>query len=275
MIKISQNRILVGFALFFLVLIANSISAYTWALFVLAVALLGFNEFEKLCSYRDIQSSQVWTRVSIAMFMIIPFFVNNDPRTFTIFLVQGVTVAITFLLLILRMLLKNSTKFEDIAASMWGVIYLGLLPSYLVWIRNLEQGLALIVILVVTIGLNDVAAMYVGRSWGQTPLSPEISPKKTVEGSIGGLIVASLSFYLLVSAYGFQGSISTILLLLLGLTLGLMGQIGDLLESLFKRGVGVKDSGSLFLSHGGVLDRTDSHFATAWLAYLIFAFLLI
>ena len=118
------------------------------------------------------------------------------------------------------------------------------------------RGLAWLLIVILATWLGDTFAYLVGRSSGRRPLLPRVSPKKTVEGSIGGLVgsglaggVGSAVFGLGVPVWVGAG---------VGLGLGLVGQLGDLAESLLKRQVGVKDSGSLLPGHGGLLDRIDA-----------------
>ncbi len=282
MLKVFSSRIVIGIILAIVVMLANYFSPLLWAAFVVLVSFLGFSEFQKLCSYRDISVSRIWTRIALLLFFVAPFLVDNDPSTHSMFVAQAIVTALAFILIITRNLLKEHGSFEDISASMWGVLYLGFLPSFAIWMRGLEMGFEAMTIVLWTVGLNDAVAMLLGRALGRTPLSPEISPRKTVEGSIAGLLTAAISFYLMVQYVGFEfvgflepfANMRVAILLFIGLVFGLIAQIGDLLESLFKRGVGVKDSGSLLSSHGGVLDRTDSHFATAWLGYLVFGYLL-
>ncbi len=278
MAKVSRNRIFVGFSLITLVMIANYFGAFVWAAFIALIALLGYQEYEHLCALRDIKISKILMRIAIVLFIFAPLFTQSNPEN--MFVSQAVLIAFTAISMIYRLFTQGKVGFTAYAVSIWGALYLGFLPSFLVWIRELEHGFALITIFVFTVGLNDVSAMFVGKAIGKAQLSPEISPGKTVEGSLAGLFTATVCFYLMVHVSGFElqnvsdGTVlQTAVLLVLGLLLGFIAQVGDLLESLFKRGVGVKDSGSIFLSHGGVLDRTDSHFATAWLAYLIFVYL--
>ncbi len=265
-------------------MLANYSSPQIWAACVLLVALLGFNEFEKLCAHRNLKPLGIVTRLSIALFLLTPIIVLSQP--ISVFLIQAVIIALSFLLMLIAAFLTGRSSFEDISVSLWGALYLGFLPSYLIWIRELESGADLITLIIFTVGLNDVVAMYTGRAIGKIPLSPSISPNKTVEGSLAGLLTAALNFCLMFFAFGFKFKgpllwletqniiINILFLLFIGLFFGLIAQIGDLLESLFKRGAGVKNSGSIFFSHGGVLDRTDSHFAVACLAYIFFVFCL-
>jgi phosphatidate cytidylyltransferase len=104
--------------------------------------------------------------------------------------------------------------------------------------------------------MTDTGAYYTGRSIGKHKLAPRVSPGKTIEGSIGGFVAAALTGPL--CKLTFFPEIPMVDAILLGATIGVTGQIGDLAESLLKRGAGVKDSGTIFPGHGGMLDRLDS-----------------
>jgi phosphatidate cytidylyltransferase len=104
--------------------------------------------------------------------------------------------------------------------------------------------------------LSDSGAYLLGRAFGKTPLIPVVSPKKTVEGLIGGLVAAALTGAVTVSVFGLD--VHWALGLAVGIAIGIVGVIGDLAESVLKREAGVKDSGNLIPGHGGMLDRLDA-----------------
>ena len=118
------------------------------------------------------------------------------------------------------------------------------------------RGLAWLLIVILATWLNDTFAYLVGRSFGRHKLAPGVSPKKTVEGSIGGVGGAVLAATLGVSLFGLN--VSPLVGALVGVALAVVGQVGDLAESLVKRQAGVKDSGTLIRGHGGILDRIDA-----------------
>lgn len=118
------------------------------------------------------------------------------------------------------------------------------------------RGLAWILIVIVATWIGDTSAYLVGRAWGRRPLLPRVSPRKTVEGSLAGLAGSSLIGALGVVVFGLGLPVG--IGLLVGLTVGAVGQVGDLAESLLKRQANVKDSGDLIPGHGGVLDRIDA-----------------
>ena len=111
-----------------------------------------------------------------------------------------------------------------------------------------------LVLALVPLWVGDSAAYFVGKSIGRRPLAPKISPNKTIEGSVANLIGCLIAAFAIGQYFGMPWSVS----LAFGLATGLFGQVGDLLQSKFKRDSGAKDSGSLLPGHGGVLDRLDS-----------------
>ncbi len=152
---------------------------------------------------------------------------------------------------------------ENVALTVFGVFYPAWLAGYIVELRELgvpalgEPGaFALTATVMLAIWSSDSFAYLVGRLVGKTPLFPRISPKKTVEGSVGGVLGAvAMAAVLKLVWVPFLGWADVVAL---GVICGGLGQLGDLAESLFKRSVGVKDSGQYLPGHGGMLDRIDA-----------------
>ncbi len=144
----------------------------------------------------------------------------------------------------------------DWLAVVGGVLYVGWLGSYLVPLRQLDEDGQWVFLAVFAAFANDTGAYFVGNAVGRTPLAPRISPSKTVEGSLGGLICGVAAVPLLSYALGLDIDIGP--LVPLAVLVPVAAQLGDLAESLLKRGAGVKDAGVLVPGHGGVLDRLDS-----------------
>lgn len=140
------------------------------------------------------------------------------------------------------------------------VIYLGFLPAHLVMLRNAADGLTpwLVFFPLALTWVNDTAAYAIGRLFGRHRLAPVISPNKTIEGLIAGLVASALLAGLWLSRLEPFSSRPVWWLATVGLGLSALGQAGDLFESLFKRAVGLKDSSTILGEHGGFLDRADS-----------------
>lgn len=160
------------------------------------------------------------------------------------------------------------TVFQEIGYTFLGPLYVGLLLGHLSLIRATLEGREWTLLLFFTIWMGDIAAFYTGLSLGKHKLYPEISPNKTIEGAIGGIlgcviiVAAAKVFYL------YQLSVIDVAVLSIGIAV--MGQLGDLCESMFKRAAGVKDSGNIIPGHGGILDRFDSVlFAAPFLYYYL------
>jgi phosphatidate cytidylyltransferase len=287
------NRILIAFGLSFLVIGLNYLGTLALGLLVLVISFLGLAEFKKLSKNFGVQIS-LWTYFFIGLFILLPVYIaTQNYSPLNIFVSQGILLLISYLVVLMRVLLKKQERsFEDVSASMFAILHLGFLPSFYIYIREMTNGFEHILILFFCISVNDIFSMLIGKSFGKQPLSP-ISPKKTVEGSIAGLLAGSLFFFLALRFLGFGldenfmeflldylpiDNISFLLesffLIFFGLILSALAQIGDLIESLFKRASGVKDSGKILFSHGGILDRIDSHYFAAWYAYFIFAYLI-
>jgi phosphatidate cytidylyltransferase len=151
-----------------------------------------------------------------------------------------------------------------IAATLFGPLWVGLAMAYAVFLRELPHGDGLLIDVLVGTFIGDTAAYFGGRLYGRTRLAPRISPNKTLEGLICGVLGATLAFWF---AGLYQDWLSGGDALLIGFLVAVTAPIGDLFESLIKRDLEVKDTGKLFGAHGGVLDRLDAVFFTVVVGY--------
>ena len=171
----------------------------------------------------------------------------------------------------------TAALFWIVLAPLW--MWRGVRPTQATWLGAagfavlVPAGLAMtalgpleVLLVLVLVWIADTAAYFVGRAWGKRRLAPAISPGKTWEGAIGGLIGAAL--YAIIIAY-FTERGAWLALVATALLLGMVSIVGDLFESAVKRQAGVKDSGTLLPGHGGILDRIDSATATLPLAALV------
>jgi len=182
---------------------------------------------------------------------------------FTVFAGNPLVPLMTLTLLVLAFCLIALFRLKEIrqaagdaALVLMGFLYVPLLLSHLVMIRMLPYGISWLFLIMVIVMAGDSAAYYVGSSFGKTKLYPAVSPKKSVEGSLGGLAGSVIGA--LISKAVFFPELSVVDCIATALLLGVLGQLGDLFESLIKRSCGVKDSGVIFPGHGGILDRLDS-----------------
>jgi phosphatidate cytidylyltransferase len=161
-------------------------------------------------------------------------------------------------------ILRNS------AAALFPIVYIGMPLGALAAVR-VSGGREAILLMMATIVISDSAQYYTGRAVGRRPLAPSISPKKTLEGAIGGLVFGTLAF--VIGARFVFAETPVALLVLVGASIAALGIVGDLFESLLKRSAGVKDSGALIPGHGGVLDRIDSWLFAAPVYYVFVRYL--
>jgi phosphatidate cytidylyltransferase len=156
---------------------------------------------------------------------------------------------------------SNQYRFTDTCVQLFGMLYIGLTLSSLVLTRFFHAGEFFILFVAIVTWAGDTGAYYSGNLWGRRLLAPSISPKKTVEGVIGGMALACIAG--LVAQAWFIPQLRLMDALILGVLLTGAGLLGDLCESAIKRSVGAKDSGGILPGHGGMLDRLDSLLFTA------------
>lgn len=185
------------------------------------------------------------------------------PKAFFSFLPSFLTQYDIFYIFVMLMLVrtvlsKNKVTFDDAGVYTLAALYIGTGFHYMAAIRNVNDGygLAILCYVFVVVWSTDIGAYMIGRKIGKHKLWPVISPNKTWEGSIGAVICAVIfsAIYVFLVPMGRDKT----MLILLAILLSVIGQMGDLVESAFKRFYGVKDSGKILPGHGGILDRFDS-----------------
>lgn len=227
-----------------------------WFTILIAIwGLLAAFEFYKLVRGPGAQPLTYFGLIWTLLFIISPHFDDDLLRlTGQHLMPLLLTSAVVLPLLWLLGRPKREGAFLGWAWTLAGILYLGWLLSYFVALRGLDDGRNWVFLALATTFAYDTTAFFVGRALGRHKLAPAISPGKTWEGAIAGVIgaiIVSLFFTRLLP-------ISYTQALTLGLLVSIFGQLGDLVESLLKRNMGVKDSGKLFPGHGGALDRLDS-----------------
>ena len=160
----------------------------------------------------------------------------------------------------------GSDALARVSVSLFPSIYLALPLGALVAIRE-HEGPAALFLLMLTVMVSDIAQYYTGRLTGRRPLAPVISPRKTVEGALGGLVFGAL--VLTIVGVWWLPRVPMALRALVGVTVVALGITGDLFESMLKRSAGVKDSSALIPGHGGVLDRIDALLFAAPVYYIV------
>lgn len=178
---------------------------------------------------------------------------------------QAATLAMAFIGSFCLFLLKDRPRatIGDVSTTFMGIVYVGWLPSFWVLLRVMPGGIGPLLWAIAAAVVSDVGAYFAGRFFGKHPFFPQISPKKTIEGALGGFLLAT-------GILALTGPLVGIPLphaLILGTLLAIGAPAGDLAESLLKRDAGVKDAGDLIPGHGGILDRFDSFLFNGPIAY--------
>jgi len=189
----------------------------------------------------------------------------------------------SLLLIMIREVFRRemSQSLAHIAVTIFGIMYIGWLGSHLVMLRELPASLGmddaigarLVFFAALVTWATDTGAYVFGVAFGRHKLIPRISPNKTVEGAVGGLFAAGFVAWL--CAKGITPFLTPVAAIVSGVFAGVMAQLGDLVESMLKRDVGIKDSAELIPGHGGVLDRFDSLLFTVPVLYYYFRFFVI
>lgn len=223
--------------------------------FVLLTYFLATIGLYELLKMRTLTIFSVYGLLS-TLFLWVILFPKQYTHVLSTFNYSKTELAIAFILLLLTysVITKNRFTFEDVAFSILAAVYVGI--GFYFFIETRNAGLVYIFYSLFMIWATDTGAYFIGKATGKTKLWPEISPNKTVEGSIGGVVCALVVAILFVMFSNINATIFP--LMAITVVLSIFGQIGDLVESAFKRHFKVKDSGNILPGHGGILDRFDS-----------------
>lgn len=248
-------RILVSVAAIPIILAASYIGGYFFLLLILVISLISYYEFSLM-----IQKKNAASNLSLGLFSVLMLVVNGYFNFFNSYLIVLLIVAG---LSIAELFRNKVSPIFNLASTLLGVFYLGLFSSALVSIREFNfstdeysKGGLVVISILAGIWICDSAAYYIGTAFGKHKLFPRVSPNKSWEGAAAGFGFALLT--LILAKDIFLDFLSWKTVFSIGLVIGTLGQIGDLIESLIKRDAEVKDSSSIIPGHGGVFDRFDS-----------------
>ncbi len=258
---------------------------YLMAIVCAAIALLAIAEFLKLATHYTVQPLTLATYAFVAFFFVFVITVstNRTPLDATVVILYGLAVATAlapFVFLTFAMTKTRAelaTGYPAAAASVFAFAYIAIPMTLLVELRQLSAGAIWTIYTLLVVWFGDIFAYFVGKSMGRHRMSPRISPNKTWEGAVASVLAsvivgtlwmqhadrisdALLRIGLIVRRDGMWGLQPPHLgpIILLSVVVNLAAQLGDLVESLIKRGAGVKDSGTILPGHGGMLDRIDA-----------------
>jgi phosphatidate cytidylyltransferase len=236
--------------------------------FALGLAVLGVIALGELYTLMDrVRPAALAGFLTLAALLAAALY--GEPRHVVMVLVAAFPV--TFFLAMARP--RRANVSWAIAVTLFGVLWIGLAMVHAIWLRKLsiEQddetirtGMGLVFDVLIATFVGDTFAYFVGRAYGRSQFAPLISPNKTIEGLLGGVVGGTLAFW---CAGLYQDWLTGWDALLIGFLVAITAPLGDLFESLVKRDLEVKDTGTLFGAHGGVLDRLDAVLFTVVVGY--------
>lgn len=243
-------------------LVAWKLPPAYFTMLVIAAVIVGLHEFYRMAEVRG-HHPEVIPGMVLGILVALDFYHPLFPGWGKFYIITVTLLAI----MIVRLFSSRPVDgaLEDIAHTFLGVFYVAVLFSYQIVIRLGENGKQWLVFLYFVIWASDIGAYSIGIPFGRHRLYEKVSPKKSIEGFVGAL-VASAGMALLCRVW-FMPPIGITEAIWLALLLAVVGTIGDLTESLFKRAAGVKDSGIIIPGHGGILDRMDSMLFAAPVLY--------
>ena len=244
-----------------LIAIAIFIVAQGGTIFAIGIIVLGLLAFAELFQMMKQPKPAVMAGYVSAIALVLTARFGDRAQ---VLMVLALTVPVVFAITLMRRRRRDSSW--AMAVVFLGIMWIGMALAHAMLLRRLPHGGGLLLDTLVGTFLGDTGAYFGGRLWGRTKLSPRISPNKTVEGLIAGIIVGTAAFW---AAGLYQNWLNGIDALVIGLAVALTAPLGDLFESLIKRDSGVKDSGRIFGAHGGVLDRLDAVLFTVVAAYYV------
>ena len=253
-------------------MIALTVAAvfYDWFLiaFVCALTVGGLYEFFYMIKKKGIP---IYSYVGTFIGLLIPISIYSDFKLTKNW--ELLFIVIGFLLMLLLQFARrdNRNAIIGLSTTLFGILYVSWFLSFLIKIRFLlpgQEGVKLLAFILIVTKANDIGALFIGSWLGKNPLLPNVSPNKSIEGSVGSLIFSSIAAVLCRDFLPVLSHFTIIHVALMGMFFGALGQLGDLSESMIKRDCNVKDSGKLLPGMGGVLDVIDSLLFSAPAFYL-------
>jgi phosphatidate cytidylyltransferase len=269
MIKKMNNlstRVIVALIGVPLIVVVSLLGKIFFLIFILAIGLISYYEYSKMVRNKHSYPNKLIGYLSVGLIIINEYKSFIDYHIFFLILIG--------LLLLLELFRNKESAIANLGSTLFGILYIGFFAAAIIDLREFysdsvftyNQGGYLIVSILVSIWICDSAAYFVGSAYGIHKLMPRVSPKKSWEGAVAGFVFSIAGMIaareLLLDFMQLQDAIA------IGFIVGIFGQIGDLIESLLKRDVHVKDSSSIIPGHGGILDRFDSLLFTAPAVYL-------
>ena len=260
-----KQRLAIGLGIGAVAFSCLTLGGLAWTLLVLLFLPFGFKELQNLMKSKAARLPFYLTSVSL----VLSAYVHRE-NLFLSIMTAG--VVLSFFWQLFRKHPQGSSVMGSVGATLMAIVYIAYLPVHSILLREMgsplsnpfmEEGFQYLFMMLAVVAFSDIGAYYFGKWFGRNPLIPELSPKKTQEGALGGLFVGVT----VGSLFALWTPLPLTHAFILSTTLVASGMLGDLVESQMKREAGVKDSGDLLKSHGGILDRVDSYIFSCAVAY--------
>lgn len=258
---------LISASILIVIIVLSLFNIWVFNITITAFIVIGLYEFFTMLEKKGIM---IYKYFGIGMGAIIPLSILTRFEPTKKWELLFIVLTLIFLIMMQFKRRENSGVIVDISTTLFGILYVSWFLSFLIKIRSFAEGVGLLGLVLLVTKLGDIGAYLIGTRFGKTPLLPRISPKKSVEGAVGGLVFSVLGA---LAAKAFT-DFSYMHLLFIGIILGVLGQLGDLSESLIKRDCQVKDSGNILPGMGGILDEVDSLLFTAPAFYFYLSIIL-
>lgn len=253
-----KTRIISGLIGLILLLTIVKIGGYTLKIGVLLITLIGIKEFINAFKNINVKVSKYIYIYAVVLFI---FSIIGEYN------MVNFSIVLNIITLLIIFVFNKNYNIQEISISLLGSIYI---PYSLIHISYLDGNLAIWLIFIIAWS-TDTFAYFIGNLIGKRKLSPNLSPKKTLEGAIGGIIGSFLTTTLFVVYFNLD---KIVLFMLLSIVCSVASQIGDLTASKIKRNIGIKDYGKIMPGHGGVLDRFDSILFISPIIFIFITYLL-
>jgi len=265
------KRIVTGLIIAVIVAVLICLGGIPFTAAACIVAILACLEFYRIVKSQGVRPLS-WFGVVFSVFLIVNAYIQQCnlsflpfPADFTLPLLLTLMTLIPLIWMLFRP--NKDNAFIDWGWTVAGILYIGWLLSFYIQIRWMANGIAWIFLVLSCTALCDVGAYAVGSNLGKHAMASSVSPGKTWEGSVAGLATSVIIAVIL--AIVFKLPLYYWQMIAAGLIIGIVAQLGDLVESLLKRNMHAKDAGNLLPGHGGMLDRADSHLLIAPVAYYL------
>lgn len=259
---------LLGFPL--VVIILTFGNKYVVDICLAIIALLSMQEYFNVIKHecKPIKWLGYISCLFIALIHFVPEHVPQNITNSILILIVPILMLISFLQVIIT---NMKTNFKDVVYTLFGILYVITSISFIALTRGLENGIAIVWYAIIAAWGTDTFAYLVGKKWGKHKFS-KVSPKKSIEGCIAGVVGAIIIAVIYTIAINsiFKYGYSYLYVIVITAILSIIGQVGDFTESSIKRYVNVKDASNLIPGHGGMLDRIDSLMFIAPFAYIFF-----